>query len=76
MACALRLSHVTHNCSSMLARLVCLKLEGEQGARLGLSRQVVAPWFFRQISHDVTNSHARSTMSIASSIMYACQSLM
>ncbi len=61
-----------HDCSSMLAWLVCLKLEWKRGARSGLSRQVVAPWFFRQFSHNVTDSHARSTMSITSSIIYAC----
>ncbi len=32
--------------------------------------------FFGLGSHDVTNSHARSTISIPASIIYACQSLM
>lgn len=65
--------------SSLLfnASMACvLEVGREQGASLGLSRQVVAPWFFRDNFHDITNSHARSTMSIAASIIHGCQSLL
>lgn len=51
----------------MVVWFVCSKLEGKQGVGLGLSRQIVT------ISHDVTNSDARSNIWIAFSIIYACQ---
>ena len=67
-------------CDSWLlfnASMACVLVVGrEEGARLGLTCQVVVPCIFRQIAHDVTNSYARSTVSIASSIICACQYLM